>query len=330
MSQSGPQSLSDDVKDAAPLDIYHDESLMILRYIRNFIRAVEATSKEANAVADWLVGYVDRFGIPDSLDLEVVSNGDPAKFKNPRIHKAKWRAIAATVDAALQASAGTGTTSQTGLAAGLRRVAAALGLDPLDTSLFEITFLYRVDNCFERLFDAVASARGRRSSLRRYPDMFALFSAAPLAEVNLRFRADSQLLISGAISIDEDGDISLAPRLQSLVQRCAAENCDVRTELLGKPLEAKLPFSAFRHLGREIEVAFAILPSRRQRCWTCWPPRSRAGKALPAPSVLPPPRGGDCDAPTTSPHSPHAPRTRPATPPPRSATRRHPHGHDDR
>jgi SpoVK/Ycf46/Vps4 family AAA+-type ATPase len=259
MSQSAPQSLSDDVKDAAPLDIYHDESLMILRYIRNFIRAVEATSKEANAVADWLVGYVDRFGIPDSLDLEVVSNGEAAKFKNPRIHKAKWRAIAAAVDAALQASAGTGTTSQTGLAAGLRRVAAALGLDPLDTSLFEITFLYRVDNCFERLFDAVASARGRRSSLRRYPDMFALFSAAPLAEVNLRFRADSQLLISGAISIDEDGDISLAPRLQSLVQRCAAENCDVRTELLGKPLEAKLPFSAFRHLGPEIEVAFAIL-----------------------------------------------------------------------
>ena len=163
------------------------------------------------------------------------------------------------VVAVLLASAGDGVTSETSIAAGLRTVTAALGFDPLDAALFEIIFLYRTDNSFERLFDSLAIARGRHGILRRYPDMFALFTAAQRAEINLRFRADAQLVVSGAINIDQDGDINLAPRLRSLVEQCTEQNCDVRTELLGSPLEAKLPFSAFRHLGRELEVAFAVL-----------------------------------------------------------------------
>jgi SpoVK/Ycf46/Vps4 family AAA+-type ATPase len=240
-------------------DTYHEDALMLLSYARNAMHAVEAASKEADTIVAWLSGYRERFDIPDSLFLKCDSKRGDSKSETPPIDKTRWQAITQAVDAALQASDGDDATSETSIAAGLRTVTAALGFDPLDAALFEIIFLYRTDNPFERLFDSLATARGRLGILRRYPDMFALFTAAPRAEVNLRFRADAQLLVSGAVSIDHEGDINLAPRLRSLVEQCAEQNCDVRTELLGSPLEAKLPFSAFRHLGREIEVAFAVL-----------------------------------------------------------------------
>ncbi len=259
MGRSYPRSLPNYVKIMAHADAYHDDALMLLSYARNAMHAVEAASKEADAIVAWLSGHRERFGMPDTLFLKCDSKRGDSKSDTPPIDKARWQTISQAVDAALQASAQDGVTSETSIAAGLRTVIATLGFDPLDAALFEIIFLYRTDNSFERLFDGLASARGRLGILRRYPDMFALFTAAPRAEVNLRFRADAQLLVSGAISIDQEGDINLAPRLRSLVEQCAEQSCDVRTELLGSPLEAKLPFSAFRHLGREIEVAFAVL-----------------------------------------------------------------------
>ncbi len=259
MSRSYPRSLPNYVKTMVHADIYQEDALMLLSYARNVMHAVEAASKEAACLVAWLSRNRERFSMPDSLFVEGDSERDEYKSEAPRIDKARWQTITDTVDAALVAPGGETVTSDANIAAGLRTVSAALGFDPLDTALFEIIFLYRTDNPFERLFDSLATARGRLGILRRYPDMFALFTSAPRAEVSLRFRADAQLLVAGAISIDQEGDINLAPRLRSLVEQCAEQNCDVRTELLGNPLDAKLPFSAFRHLGREVDVAFAIL-----------------------------------------------------------------------
>jgi SpoVK/Ycf46/Vps4 family AAA+-type ATPase len=237
-------------------DIYNNDARMLLGYARNVLHAVEAASKEATSLVSWLARNRERFGIADSLFPETDKEGEENGAKENTISKARWQAITQAVSAALDETA---ERAETGIAAGLHAVSAALGFDEIDATLFEIIFLYRTDNAFENLFDALAAARGRLAILRRYPDMFALLTGVPRTEINQRFRADAQLLLSGAISIDQEGDISLAPRLRSLVEQCAEQNCDVRTELLGKPLEAKLPFSAFRHLGREIEVAFAIL-----------------------------------------------------------------------
>jgi SpoVK/Ycf46/Vps4 family AAA+-type ATPase len=237
-------------------DTYNNDALMLLGYARNAMHAVEAASREAASLVAWLSRNRERFGIADSLFPEAEKERDEYGAKATPVGKAQWQAITQAVGAALDETA---KRAETGIAAGLHAVSAALGFDEIDATLFEIIFLYQIDNAFQNLFDVLAAARGRVATLRRYPDMFALLTRAPRTELNQRFRADAQLRVSGAISIDQDGDISLAPRLRSLVEQCAERTCDVRTELLGKPLEAKLPFSAFRHLGREIEVAFAIL-----------------------------------------------------------------------
>jgi SpoVK/Ycf46/Vps4 family AAA+-type ATPase len=259
MSRSRPRTLPSLIEALGQPDTCHDDALMLLRYARNIMQSIEAASKEAAAIVGWLARNRERFGLPDSLFTEADSARDENAAKAMVIGKPRWQTITQAVDAALSDAAEDTVNAATGIGAGLRDVSAALGFDALDAALFEIIFLYRTDNGFERLFDSLAGARGRLASLRRYPDMFALFAGAARKEVNLRFRADAQLLVSGAISIDQEGEIYLAPRLRALVEQCAEQSCDVRTELLGKPLEAKLPFSAFRHLGRELEVAFAIL-----------------------------------------------------------------------
>jgi SpoVK/Ycf46/Vps4 family AAA+-type ATPase len=237
-------------------DTYNSDAVMLLGYARTAMHAVEAASKEAASVVTWLSRNRERFGLADSLFTEADKQREESGVRETIIGKAGWQAMTQAVCAVLDEAS---ERAETGIAAGLHAVSAALGFDEIDTTLFEIIFLYRTDNAFEHLFDNLASARGRLAALRRYPDMFSLLTGVPRTEVSQRFRADAQLLASGAISIDHDGDISLAPRLRALVEQCAEKTCDVRTELLGMPLEAKLPFSAFRHLGREIEVAFTIL-----------------------------------------------------------------------
>lgn len=256
MSRKYRRSLSSFVETMVSSDTYNNDALMLLGYARNAMHAVEAASREAASLVAWLSRNRERFGIADSLFPDAEKERDEYGAKAAPVGKAQWQAIIQAVGAVLDETA---ERAETGIAAGLNAVSAALGFDEIDATLFEIIFLYQIDNAFQNLFDVLAAARGRVATLRRYPDMFALLTRAPRTELNQRFRADAQLRVSGAISIDQDGDISLAPRLRSLVEQCAERTCDVRTELLGKPLEAKLPFSAFRHLGREIEVAFAIL-----------------------------------------------------------------------
>ncbi len=64
---------------------------------------------------------------------------------------------------------------------------------------------YRTDGIFERLFDAIATSHRRPVSLRRHPDLFALFLNVPTAEVNKHLRTDGALLASGAVVVDYEG-----------------------------------------------------------------------------------------------------------------------------
>jgi len=256
MSADPPSSLPTLLKALGQQDIYHDDARLLLGYARNVMLAVEAASKEATAVAAWLARNHERFCLPGALFTEADGERDQRPAKAGALEKPRWQAMCDAVAATLPEAEG---QTLSGIAAGLHAVSAALGFDALDAALFGIIVLYRTDNGFERLFDGLACARGRLGTLRRYPDIFALLAGVPRAAAGQRFRADAQLILSGAISIDQDGEINLAPRLRALVEQCGEQNCDVRTELLGPPVEARLPFSAFRHLGREIEIAFAIL-----------------------------------------------------------------------
>ena len=248
----------------------------LLRYALNVHRAVEPASDEAGALIAWLARNRERLGLPYALFVRSDVTREPESRHRP-VGRERWDGIAKVLEERLDeraperrrrkrrqraadvAPADGPLDSASAVTAGLAAVTAALGFDPLDSALFGIVFRYGTDSHFERLFDGLARARGRLGVLRRYPDLFALLLDASATEISRRFRADAPLVASGAIRIDEDGDIQLAARLRGLVHACAEGGRDARTELLGPAVAANLPLEAFRHLGTEIDVALRVL-----------------------------------------------------------------------
>jgi AAA+ superfamily predicted ATPase len=229
----------------------------LLTYALNILHAVEPASDEAEVLVGWLARNRQRFDLAADLFTEADSDRGERRRRGRPIGKARWEAFGRALRIRLTITLKQGSNDS--LEPGFAAVTDALGLDVLDAALFRVIFRYRLDNRFERLFDALASARGRAAMLRRYPDLFALLIGGTAADINARFRADAPLLASGAIRVDDDGDIHLAERLGGLIHACAPGGVDLRTELLGAPVSARLPWTAFRHLGAEIEIARKIL-----------------------------------------------------------------------
>ena len=267
-----------ELEDSRNIQVKLRDICVLLSYALNVMHVVEAASLEADALITWLARNQERFDLPKELftdvDLNRCDRGGYGARGNT-IDKTRWSALEQTITEK-HAAAKTKYENMVNdsevrlgsIEAGIYSVAAALGFDELDTSLFDLFYRYKSGTIFERLFDDLAQARGRYRALRRYPDLFSLLLETPAAIVNARLRADAILIASGAIIFDEEGGIHVSSRLSCLIDSYAEGTSDVRTELLGKPLEAKLPFSAFRHLGREIEIAFQILHRALQAATT--------------------------------------------------------------
>ena len=234
-----------------------DDGRYLLAYVANVINAVESASDEAQAVIGWLSSNRQRLALPDHLfTADDAHRGERRRNCRP-IGKARWRTLTDSVVEQIVNPAATVPAHR--LEPGFASVIAALDFDPLDAALFRIALSYKVDHRFERFYDIVSCARGGSSNLRRSPDLLALLINGDAHTINTRFRADAPLIASGALRVDNDGYIQVAERLLGLVHACAIGNSDVRAELLGAPLAAKLPWTAFRHLGPEIDIARALL-----------------------------------------------------------------------
>lgn len=253
------QVLAEEGIDIAPFTTGYD-AISLLVYAYNVLAAVEPASDEAQALVAWLAQNRERLGLTGDLfkDSDNIRGQRHQGLKIPAIGKARWHAFKQALKGRIAADSAQGSAPHS-LDPGFAAVTEALGLPALDAALFRLMVLYRIDSRFERLFDGLATARGRPGRLRRYADLFALLIGSAPAEVNARLRTDAPLQASGAIRMDEEGDIEITNRLVEMIQACALPGVDVRTELLGSPVRAKLPWAAFRHLGQEIEIARKVL-----------------------------------------------------------------------
>ena len=229
------------------------ETTALLRYAANFMSCVDSAQEEAASFTRWLAYNRARFNLHDELfsQLEMSHRRNAA---TGTVGRRRWQGLRDAVMLRLEQPTPEGV-----VASGLAAVSAALGFDELDAALFGIIFRYGHDNTLERLFDLISQARKRPNSLRRFTDNFAILTNMPQQEVARRFRPDALLCASGAIRIDEDGDIHISGRVRNLIFNCGETGEDMRSQLLGSPVAAKLPWEAFRHLGRESELARDML-----------------------------------------------------------------------
>lgn len=254
-----PEVVDIDFEEDADLSPVDSSSLLV--YARNVMERVEPASDEAQALIGWMARRREQLGLAESLFTDADANrGYPHEFRYNQRHipKPRWRSIHTALVERLGQDGGTVYEAPL-LEKGLASVCDALGLDGTDARIFELVYHSNLDTRVEQLFEGLARARGRLGGLRRYPEIFALLIGSDALRVNQRFHADAPLLASGSMRVDSGGFIHVPSRVLGLILACTMDGTDVRTELLGRPVPGKLPWSAFRHLGQEIEIARGVL-----------------------------------------------------------------------
>lgn len=134
-----------------------------------------------------------------------------------------------------------------------------LGLNATETFILGIIFLYVTDHVFEQLWDGLARNHGRNMTLCDDVSLFRLLTGAPTLEIAQALSAEGRLRTTGIMTVDDDGDISILPRLAGLIARRIPPTQDIRSLLVTAPREATLPWAAFAHIGELAEIARQIL-----------------------------------------------------------------------
>ncbi|MCW4581373.1 AAA family ATPase [Gluconacetobacter entanii] len=134
-----------------------------------------------------------------------------------------------------------------------------LGLNDTETFILGIMFLYTTTPVFEQLWDTLTRNHGRSMSLCDDIPLFRLLSGAPEVAVAHALGPEGRLRTTGIIALDDDGDISILPRLAGLIARRTSPTHDVRSLLVARPRDATLPWDAFAHIGELGDIARQIL-----------------------------------------------------------------------
>jgi hypothetical protein len=231
----------------------------LLRYARAALHGIRPSSREAWALMRWLANHAGPLGLamPPALVAEWADPLDPTPPG-----ATAWRAMRGLLD------------TQPALNRAQRPFAAlaeALGLDRTEEAILTLAADYRACAAVELLCDEIATHRGGRAALGADAGLFALLLHVTQAELAARLRAEAPLRATGVLRLDEDGEISLLPRLLRLAADPAPPG-DLRAALLGTEAKTTLPFEAFAHLGAESR---ADRTRHRRACAALRPARHR-------------------------------------------------------
>jgi AAA+ superfamily predicted ATPase len=223
-----------------------------LRCARNVHDAVDRRMPEALALAKWLSESAASFGL-----AETGIPGDDAldRAKRGGVTAEDWR----KVGLALTQAAFPLDQAESPIDRWLMAISDALALDPLEAEILALALHYRLDKRTDRLFDRLSECGGGPERLTRDPALIALLLNVPIADVASRLTPDARLLASGLLRLERDGELEVLERLTSLLRRDIPPEADFYDQLLGTTSGDPLPWDAFTHLGREAEVAAAIL-----------------------------------------------------------------------
>ena len=227
---------------------------LALWYARNVFAATSHRTPEARALADWLAENAEAFGLPEA---ELPDDNRPMGRQRGRGVSAEvWRWVGLNLE---DARADQANAADTPAEQWVKEIAATLGLDPVEAMIFSLGLYYRLDQRVDRLFDALSSSRGGRSQFHCHPVLIGLLIGHHEADIQTRLMPDARLLASGLLHLDRDGELRVLDQLTSLIRRNIRPGADLYDQLLGASVPKALPWEAFAHLGREAEIAAAVL-----------------------------------------------------------------------
>ncbi len=140
----------------------------------------------------------------------------------------------------------------------LLRLADTAGLSRVDIQIFEFLLLHETDPLIASLVDdLVSSSRGGRCMNVAHP-VPSMVLNLPYRTVSARFGPQAPLVRTGLVSVDYDGDLTLARRVHRLAL-VPDSGADVKELLLGTPDKAELAWSDFAHIADDRDHVERVL-----------------------------------------------------------------------
>ncbi|WP_281649976.1 AAA family ATPase [Novacetimonas hansenii] len=212
--------------------------------------SIHRGARDAGSLVRCAVQAQPDLGLPDkALPAMIRRDGDAPPTAT------EWKRLGHALEEARDAQAGHGGY----LDAWLSELRRATGLDDAATDILGLAMCYRLNGHFEQLWDDLCENRSRGPFLCEDISLLHMLLNRAEMEIAAALAPEGQLRMSGLMSVDEDGDITLLPRLMALMNRRARVVGDIRSLLLGQPRGATLPWEAFAHLGEQGEIAAKVL-----------------------------------------------------------------------
>ena len=227
---------------------------LALRCAERVFAAVDRRMPEGGALASWLAQSAVAFGLADA---DLPDDGLYGRSRGRRgVPAQDWRRVGAAIAAALE---GIGPEAATPASAWLEAVGRKLPLDALERDILSVALHYRLDQRVERLFDALSEARGSEARLHRDPELLGLLLGEDASAIEARMQPGAKLLSGGVLRVERDGELGVLSQLVTLIRSATLPQPDFYDQLLGATLAEPLPWTAFAHLGREADIAAALL-----------------------------------------------------------------------
>ena len=231
---------------------------LLFSYLANAARRLDRRDPAAADLATWVAE--NAAVLDDEKPGEVVRRrrgrreriADPG---DPHVTEDGWAAFRqALADKARMA----GKPGADLMSRRLRRLAGITGISATDIRLLEILLHHKTSPVIESLVHDVFMDRRSSADFNMRDSALPYFLDMSHGAVAMRFTPEAPLVRSGLVSVDDDGEISLAERLIRLAN-LPGKDLDIRGILLGEPDRAELEWSDFDHVAENRDYAEKLL-----------------------------------------------------------------------
>ena len=232
------------------------ERRLILFYLSNAASRMSCRTDEARNLAQWLLEHEDELRVQCPLRPSDKPMEQTRSRRNLGKPVAYWERLGQFLRNAL-AEASRTRPGRSGRR--LRRLAKATGLTRTDTAILELLLHYRDGGLVQSMLDHISGAQWLGHGFRiRNPVVPCMLGLSPNA-VWGRFAFDAQLVSSGLVSIDDDGDVTVIDRLSRLEWLPDGTSSKIQDLLLDEARPGELRWSDFSHLADDRDYVEQVL-----------------------------------------------------------------------